>query len=214
MPTTHVVQPGECLSSIAVRHGHLPKTLEAHPENRALVERRSDLYALLPDEDRVFVPDLEAKSQEIPVNARSRFVRKGMPEMLKLRFTDADGAPRGGLDYLFEVDGVLRSGKLSADGLLEERVPLGAELATLTLRDPERGEEHYEFGLSRLAPAEELEGIQDRLRNLGYAFHDVDGVLGAEALAALERFRTDHGVSEDGEPGDVTRDALTSEYGT
>lgn len=213
MAKEHKVKAGECLASIAVHYGHLPRTLEDHPANSALREKRRDLYALLAEEDEIFVPDIATKSEKIPVNQRTRFLRKGVPEVLRLRFADADNKPRKGLLYLFEVDGESRSGKLDEDGWLQEWVPLHVDVAELTLVDPDLGEEYYELGLSHLAPVEELEGIQDRLRNLGYDFTDRDGVLAEEAYEALARFRKDLSLAEDGAPTARTCDEVEAEYG-
>src|SRR3954470_16417492 len=78
-----VVQAGECLESIAFETGFFWQTLWDHSGNAALKKARRYPTALLPG-DRVHIPELEAKEESRPAEARHRFKRKGIPSKLVL----------------------------------------------------------------------------------------------------------------------------------
>ena len=56
MATEHIVEQGDCFSSIAKEYGFLEETLWNHPANAALKEKRTNPNVLLPG-DIITIPD-------------------------------------------------------------------------------------------------------------------------------------------------------------
>lgn len=212
MPEKIAVRDGECVPGIAIRQGLLPDTIWNHPDNEELREKRESMYSLLDGEDQLFVPEIRVREEAVPVNHRTTFVRKGIPETLRIHFRDPGGRPRASLKYLFEIGDEARSGTLSTEGLLEERVSPGCRSATITLED-EYGREVYEVFVSHLDPASEICGAQQRLMNLGYDCAGEYGSYGPVTEAALVAFQRDHGLPITGVPDRETLLQINAVYG-
>src|SRR5215204_836163 len=169
MARIHKVEPGECLSSIGFDTGFFPQTLWELPENAALREKRESPH-ILREGDEVYIPDLRIKQQTAAINRRHRFKRKGVPEILRVRFLDELDEPRPGLKYELKIGGLLRKGETDEGGWLEEWIPPDEMEASITILD-ETGEtpieEKYDVQLGRLNPSRDPDGIRARLENLG-----------------------------------------------
>lgn len=206
--TYHVVSQGECLASIAAAYGLSWKTVWNHAQNRQLKAARRDPNVLLPG-DRVYIPEKQAREQPAATDRRHRFVRKGVPSVLRLRIMDGQ-EPRAHEDYVLDIDGKLYKGKTDADGRIEHPIPPGAIRGTLILgKDGER----YPLDLGHIDPIEETTGVKARLNNLGYACGAVDDQWDEQARAALRRFQKDNNLAETGECDQATRDKLKEAYG-
>src|SRR5215813_1534190 len=103
MPS-HIVQQGECISSIAFAAGFLPETLWDLPENADLKSLRKDLNILHPG-DVVEVPELRLREEDRPTGARHSFVKKGVPALIRLQVFDGE-KPRANQEYTLTIDGV------------------------------------------------------------------------------------------------------------
>lgn len=68
--------------------------------------------------------------------------------------------------------------------------------------------EVYTFDLRRLDPASEISGAQGRLRHLGYAVGEPDGVMDPRTEEALRAFQAAHGLEVTGELDAATQDKL------
>lgn len=202
----YTVKEGEGISSISFRHGLFPESVWDDPKNRELKEKRPDPNVLLPG-DVVYVREKELKEVSGASEQRHRFRRKGIPEILRLRFVDEDDEPRGGINYVVEVDGTLLKGTTNGDGVLEKQIPPNAKRATISL-ESEEGPEVMEVELGHLDPVSEITGVQGRLNNLGYLCGDEQGELGEHTRHAISRFQADHSLKVTGEPDDRTRKEL------
>src|SRR5256885_13399726 len=98
MPVRYTAQLGDCVSSVAFEHGFFPDTVWQHGENRELKELRGDPYVLC-EGDVIFVPDVRVKKVSLATGKQHTFKRKGVPEVLRIRFVDAEGKPRAGVKY-------------------------------------------------------------------------------------------------------------------
>jgi len=203
-----IAEQGECLESIAAGTGFFWKTLWEAPENKELRDKRQEPTALLPG-DGVFIPELRIKHESRPTEKRHRFTRKGIPARLRVVLRDADGNPRAGVDYRVVIDGVEQTGATDGDGVVDVPLPPHAQEGVLHVGE---GEE-YQLSLRQLDPATEPTGLQARLRNLGYYFGPIDGILGSLSRTALAAFQRDHGLNPTGKIDAESIDKLKEVHG-
>jgi hypothetical protein len=203
----HRVAPGECLSSIAFRHGFAPDTLWNHPENELLRKRRPNMFQLVAGEDEVFIPDLTIREEQAVTARRHRFRRRGVPERLRFQFKDENAEPRAGLAYRLDVDGVVFEGKTDAEGRVERFIPPDAAVARVTLDAPD-GPEEYELALGHDAPAPLDEHSKKTLRALGFLGEqdDVESVI-----VAVKAYQGARGLTLTGDLDLETTTALHGE---
>lgn len=211
MPTITLAQ-GDCLSSVAIRHGFAPETVWQHGDNAELRERRIDPNALLPG-DKLFVPEVEEKHEPVATDTVKTFKLAVGPLRLRLRLT-RHGQPRAGEAYQLEYDqGSKFEGETDGDGFVDQPLPITATAATLRLGEGDEKEEH-ELALGHLDPHDEPSGVQARLRGLGYYFGELDGDVGPKTRAALQRFQAAKGLTISGEADEATTTALRDAFGS
>lgn len=211
---THVVQAGECISTLAYRHGHLPETLWNTEENAALKELRGDKNILNPG-DSVVIPAPRRGTEGVDAGNAYLLRGKGFTETLRVRFLDAEGKPRVNLTYVVSLESDVgteeRAGATNSEGFLVE--PASAAVHTLKVTFGSGAErETYAFQVARLAPLDTLAGAQARLCHLGYGCGEEDGVLGPWTRRALRDFQRDHDLPVTCELDDATRTRLRAEY--
>lgn len=198
----HVVRRGECMSSIAEAYGFFWPTLWDAADNAALREHRGDPNVLLPG-DRVFVPDRRAKEQACETGMRHRFRRRGVPERLRMRFTDAEHGPRANAAYAFREGEDTREGTTDADGYLQEWISTRTRIVTIAFVDgPE-----LRLQVGDLDPAHTRRGAAARLLSLGYARP------GASLSAVLELFQVTSQLEPTGLLDAATVDKLVAAFG-
>lgn len=209
MSQNYQTKPGDCISSIAFDNGFFPETLWNLEENRALRELRQNPQVLAPG-DQVFIPDKRQKSESCALDQVHRFVRKGVPEHFRIQLL-YDDEPRAGEPFVLEIEGqVVKRGKTGDDGVIQIPIVPDAQKGRLLLRD---GAEEITLELGCLEPVEMLEGVQMRLRNLGYFDGEVDGQSSDDLEYAIVCFQADSGMEPTGEPDNQTRALLKSKYG-
>lgn len=210
MPTTHRVQQGECLTSIAEQYGFYWQTLWNAPENARLREMGRHPNVLHPG-DEVVIPDKRMTSYMRPTGARHSWKVKGVPAKLRMRFMWED-EPRANERYTLRVDGKVSHGSTDGDGWVEVSIPPDTRSAKLTLGEGDR-EEDYELALGHLDPVQELTGVQARLTNLGFPT-PITGALDEPTREALRRFQRRQGMEPTGEIDNVTRSRLHGHHET
>jgi hypothetical protein len=206
----HVAQQGECISSIAASYGFSLQRVWKHPNNSRLRELRKNPYVLCPG-DVVYVPDKEMRVEDCDTDNRHKFVRKGVPEMLRLVLLDYDGNPRPNINYQLSIDDSIVSGTSDAQGLIECFISPLAKEAKLNLVDEN---EEYTLSLGYLDPISEITGVQGRLNNLGFGCGALDGVAGSRTASALQQFQEKHDLTVSGEIDDQTRQMLDQVHGS
>jgi len=207
----YVVQQGDCISSIAMVHGHFWETLWNDPGNASLKQARGNLNVLLPG-DLVTIPEIRQKTKQGATEMRHRFRRRGEPSRLRLRFLKGR-RPRAGQPYRVDVDGGQTiEGALDDDGRLDVGIPGTARAARIFV-GPEGREVFYDIQLGATNPVSELSGVQDRLINLGYRCPREE-TLGDSTRAALRAFQQARGLQPTGELDDATRQALEDAHGS
>jgi hypothetical protein len=129
--------------------------------------------------------------------------------MLRLCLLDERGEARRSLPYKLSVGGETIEGETDNEGILMHRVPVDAEKATLEIEG-----QQIEVEIRRLDPIEEVSGVQQRLRNLGYAPGRIDGMLGPKTREAIRAFQLDNPpLVADGVCGPETRAKLLEKHG-
>src|ERR1043165_9582514 len=203
------IQQGDCASSIAYQRGFFWETIWNHPRNADLKASRKDPNVLC-EGDVLFVPDKDPGGVNRATEKRHRFVLKGVPAMLRLRFSEG-GEPRRGGAYVLPIDGDPRSGKLDDNGQLEEPIPPDAKSARLRLGGPHA--EEIELRLGTVDPITEVAGVQGRLNNLGFDAGETDGQMTPQTRSAIEAFQRRFGLSAEGALDQATRDKLVQVHG-
>src|SRR5262245_4353515 len=117
--TQHVVEQGDCISSLAEEHGFKWQTLWDHnPDLKAL---RKNPNALQPG-DVVLIPPLRLRRENRPTDKRHKFIRKGVPAKFRLILERFD-QPLANKRWTLSVDGAEFSGTTDSKGLLEIALP-------------------------------------------------------------------------------------------
>ena len=104
----YAVKDGDCILSISKDFGFFWQTIWNDSRNASLKALRKDPNVLLAG-DSVYIPDKQIKQVACPTDALHKFVRKGVPAMLRLQLLDRQHQPRTGLNYVLNIDGALVS---------------------------------------------------------------------------------------------------------
>ena len=204
MPKRKVGQ-GESTSSLALKNGFFWRTIWEHGENADLRSKRKDPNVLSADDD-IFIPELQIKKVSKGTESEHVFKRKGEPSKIKMQLL-ALGNPRKDEDYILEIEGELKRGKTDADGRIEHFIPGDARSAKLIFKD---GKEVHGLRLGSLDPADQGEGVLQRLNNLGFkaSMRIKKGAKAAEAFAegkvdkkvtkAIKAFQKEYDLEQSG----------------
>jgi hypothetical protein len=211
MTKRHVVQPGECLSSIAYEHGFFSETLWKAGDNAGLKRVRAEPNLLVPG-DVVTIPARREKSGTGPTDTRTQFRRRGVPARLHLTFVE-EGEPCADTPYVVVVDGQRHEGVTDGAGNVSVTISPAARHAQLVLGE---GDDAivYEFKLGHLRPGDDDAGVRARLENLGHSCGGETAPLGPRTAAALRSFQGEQGLDPSGELDAPTRARLLEKHGT
>lgn len=210
-----IVGDGESTSSLAKKNGFYWKTIWEHGENAALRQKRKDPNVLAAD-DEIFVPKLQEKEVSKGTEQEHVFKRKGEPTKIKMQMM-ALGNPRANEEYILEVAGELIRGKTDGDGKLEHFIPGDASSAKLIFKD---GKEVHGLRIGSLNPIDNVEGVMQRLNNLGFkasarvkkgakaAEEFVEEKVGKKAINALKNFQQQNELKESGKVDGATQSKL------
>jgi hypothetical protein len=203
----HVVQQGECVSSIAKHYGFEWKRIWNLAENSNLRLKRKNPNILHPG-DTLFVPEKQPRNEDRSTDAVHQFRLKGTPCKLRIRLLSA-GKPMANEPYKLIV-GTLLEGTTDGDGLLEQIIPEEATSGKLLV-----GKHLLELRLDigHLDPITEVSGVQARLNNLGFHCGPVDGLLGPMTRSAIYTFQETYDLEMTGAPDQPTQDKLKERHG-
>ncbi len=208
----HDVKQGETLLGLAVRNGlESWQDILDRPENAELKKKRAD-PGILKAGDRVFIPNREMRQEASAVDAKHSFKVSRPKAWLRLAVKDAAGEALAGQKYELAVAGTAVSGKLPADGVIEQAVPVDTTEGKLTVWMDETATQVWDLKIGHMDPAGEVSGIQARLNNLGFDCGESDGVLDDDTKSALRAFQGLTGLEATGEIDDACREKLLSFY--
>lgn len=209
MPLKHKVAKGECVLSIATRHGLMPETVWNHAENSELRSKRKDMNVLKPG-DVLTIPDARVTEVSKPAEKRHRFRRKGVPGKIKIQILE-NGEPRKNESYTLDIDGTRTEGTTDDQGYVSFNVPAEARRGEVSFYNTETGgTDTFSFNLGTVDPIETEEGQAQRLSNLGY---DTESGLESGLESAIEHFQSDHGLEVTGQADRSTLDKLKEVFG-
>jgi hypothetical protein len=191
----HPVYQGDSLTSIAFEHGFDWEKLWNYSRNADLKSLRQDPHVLYPG-DVVYLPDKELRMESCATDAKHTFVRNVPLDRLRIRFL-RDFAPRANEEYVLIIDRKRVHGFTDGDGMVDELVHPSVRRARLLLQG---GSEQYEVSLGHLDPVETVEGLQGRLRSMGFFAGEITGEMDEETTSALKAFQASHGHAETDEP--------------
>ncbi|HEX7832947.1 MAG TPA: peptidoglycan-binding domain-containing protein [Thermoanaerobaculia bacterium] len=198
-----MVEDGESIPTVALRSGHFWETIWDHPDNATLVSTRPDPNILVPG-DQVSVPPLRQKQCAVATGGRYVYKRRGVPSRFSMQLFER-GVPRANETYRLEFDnGRTAEGTLDANGVLDAFADATARSVLIFVGDDE---ECFELQIGTLRPIDTLEGVQQRLRNLGhYSGRD------AGDADAIRNFQAVSGLTVTGDLDDATRAALAAAH--
>lgn len=210
----YTVKAGDTMAKIAKAHQLPgPATIHDHPENAEYKKKRPNPDILLAGEE-IHIPDPEKKSVAKPTEQRHVFKKPAKEGELNLRLLDGAMQPRKGVAYdLIVKNGPKYKGKTDGDGKLKHPIPIEAEEATL--KCPEGV---YTLKIGHLDPIEELEGVKERLQNLGFKITGIDRSDDAAFRSAVKAFQqmnlsSREASKNDGTLDKETRDKIKEIYG-
>jgi N-acetylmuramoyl-L-alanine amidase len=214
MPENHIVNQGECLSSIAAQYGFRDyRTIYEDALNADFRRLRPDPNLIYPG-DTVVIPDKQQRTESCSTEKKHRFVLNRSLRKLRLRMLDSEGNAIANAAYVLTCDGVDISGQTDGNGVLLHTIPADTAEAVLNLHD-----RVWQLQVASLNPMENtgddgVSGCQARLRNLGYDPGPIDGIAGPRTEAAVRAFQRDYSLTVDGICGPQTRGKLKEVYGT
>jgi hypothetical protein len=235
------VQPGDCIDSIAFRHGHFWKTIWNHPDNQQLKSARKDPNVLLAG-DRVSIPDLRPKQESGATEQRHRFKRKGVPAKLRVKFyrpvaPEPDENSGGGrydpshyegppppqpvecepianAPFILNVDGRCTQDQSDGEGLVDVPIPPDASVGTIKFYPGMPEEVSFDVSLGGMDPIDTVIGVRKRLNNLGYTCLPVGDEVERSLRDALRQFQTAQDLTTSGEIDRATKDKLKEVHGS
>jgi N-acetylmuramoyl-L-alanine amidase len=194
---------GDSIPSLAYENGHFWETVWKDGANSELRQQRPSPNQLAPG-DEVAIPDLRPKKESGATEQKHRFVRRGVPSMLRLQLKTL-GEPRANEKYLLEIDGELIEGTTDGDGKIEHAISPDSEGGRLILNE---GAEEVPVKIGHLDPVDVATGTAQRLANLGFPVSATTHTAGKAIEAAIESFQAANDLEVTGEADEATKDKL------
>lgn len=202
----YTIQEGESAESVAYAHGLFWPSVWDDAANAGLRARRAGPNLLEPG-DLLAIPALRDKQAAAATGSRHRFVRKGVPSLIRVRLLEHDTA-RADVAYTVLLGGSTLNGRSDAAGWIQFPVMPDVGECLLTLE----GGESYQLRVGAVGDIAHLRGVQNRLRNLGFYSGPVDGAPSEPLAAALARFQSCYGLRASGQVDAPTRVALAEAH--
>lgn len=193
------VRVGDSIASIAFKHGFFPDTIWHHTDNTELKKARQNPETLLAG-DRVTIPEKQPKTETKAARQRHRFRRKGVPRRLRLRFWDGNEQPLADKPLRIDVDGHLGEGRTDAEGWFQHPIAPDARTAKVVVDETH----FFRFRLGHLSPIGTVQGVQERLTNLGFYQGPADGSISDQFASAVALFQASRGLEVSAEIDDAT----------
>lgn len=201
----HKVRQGECLASIADHYRFRNwRTVYEAPENKEFRKKRPNPNVIYPG-DEIVIPDVRRREELIATEAKHRFRAKTPRWVFRLQMLDNENNPIDNEPYLLRVHGEDPvEDKTTADGMVEVRIKAQAKRGTLFIIG-----DRFDLRLGHLDPVARVQGVQQRLANLGYYRGAINGRVGKKTREAVMTFQSaQDGLKPKGIIDDETRKRL------
>jgi Putative peptidoglycan binding domain/LysM domain len=214
--TIHIVKQGDCLYRIAKQHGFADwRTIYDHADNEAFRAKRPNPNVIYPG-DEIVIPDKDTKQVSLPTTTKHKLKVKRPKLMLRVELRNELDEPLAGKQFEVKFGESLYDGTTDGDGILEAKVQAGEEVGELTVwgsgdREAERWFWHIRVG--HLDPVAELDGVRQRLNNLGFYCEPKGEAVDESLRLAVKGFQRIAGIDQTGEVDDATRDKLVDLHG-
>lgn len=197
MSIVHKVLQGESLSGIASKYGYKEGgDIYQHPDNVELRNKRPDPNTLLPG-DRVTIPEIRKYQANAASGQRHKFLRfKPRTKIIRLKLDETQTNRFSKKEYELNIqkpdsckgDYLIFKGSLDENGCLEEEIPIAALKGMLIVNT---GDNPFKLHIliDHLDPADEISGIQGRLKNLGFDPGPIDGIAGPRTNNAMHTYQ-------------------------
>jgi hypothetical protein len=210
----YVIKQGDTLDKLAAdfRLGSA-KQIRNHPANAEFCRKYPDPNLLFPGE-KIFIPDLQQRTESAGSDDRHQYVLKRSTQKLQIAVEDQACKRMANAAYEMNIDGVLTTGTTDGDGIISKDIPVDSESCILKI-----GDYRWTMAIGCLNPMHDntpdagISGLQGRLRNLGYPVGPLDGIMGPKTRMAIRFFQADESLPVTGEFDQVTRDKLQEVHG-
>jgi N-acetylmuramoyl-L-alanine amidase len=193
------------MSSLAHQYGFRDwRTIYRDPLNADLRKLRPDPNLLAPG-DSIAI-DRKTKTEDVPTTRRHVF--RTLSSTTKLRIKLHEMAPKR---YALAVDGEAVAQPFPANGLIEHIIVPTASSAALTLWfTDEEAEEGlvWLLDIGSLVPVALVEGVKQRLNNLGCGAGEENAIVDDQTTAAIATFQSLADAPQTGVLDDQLREQL------
>jgi hypothetical protein len=202
----HIVDKGECLSSIAAKYSLPWQTVYYHPDNQGFRTKRPNPNIIYKG-DSLVIPEGDCFASDRPTDDLHKFVLKRQKTLLSLVVQDASGKPLEDKKYKLRITGRPKpyTGTVGSNGLVEVEIHAGATEGLLTVYAAGGGYQ-WPLAIGDLDPIELPSGTIGRLQNLAYEI--ADEAPPEDLSAALKAFQLDHKLPVTGKLDSSTRKKL------
>jgi hypothetical protein len=184
------LKKGDSVDSIAHKFGLFPDTIWLHPKNADLKALRKYRTVLL-ENDLLFVPVKDIKTESITSDKKHSFKRLGVPAKFSLQLFKSN-EPLVKADWKLVIPGFPdKEGKTDTSGYFSTYVPPNITKAKLYYDNPVTCQ-NLLFG--ELSPINTILGQQQRLCNLGYLAGEPSGNNSESMHFAVMAFQTKQGL--------------------
>lgn len=214
MAFTYTVQKGDCFESIAKRFGFGDyKVIYNHAQNAALKLKRPNPN-LLVQGDRVFIPDKELKEESCATEQRHKFQITTKKVKLRIVVKDDKGVFFGDKKYELKIGERLIKGSTDSRGFIEKEIPAGEKSGQLKVftEDEKLKVLTWNLGIGHLNPVDNDEGVQGRLKNLGFYAGSVNGRVDDKTKEAVKIFKKKNSLPDDSTIDDAVRSKLRNSH--
>lgn len=206
----YTIRQGDHLSSLAAKWGFADfKTIWEHPGNADLRGIRKNPHVLYPG-DKLFVPDKESRIEDAATDQTHTYRVKRPKLYLRIETTGLIGETMVEKPCQVHVGATIYDLMTDDQGVAHAEIPATVTDVVFIIDAVSR-----RLSIGHLDPADELPGLRERLRNLGY--YDVqplDQDDTPELLAAVRHFQSDHDLPVTGECDAATRQELLESHGS
>jgi N-acetylmuramoyl-L-alanine amidase len=203
---THVVQPGEHISGIALAQGFEDyDVVWSHANNKDLAGKRDVAHALN-EGDEVYIPELKSKPEQKPTGAKHEFTIKQSPLKLRVKLLGTDMKPV--TNAACTMDGTQLTS--DGDGVVEIPVDKLTPDSTLSVDGTD-----LTLTIGRLNTVDDATpaGWKARLFNMGFLVDPTVPDEDDELTFALQDFQAEYKLQVTGAFDDATKSKLKDVYG-